>query len=318
MKKELQRQGVGTSIIRSDFLEHILVLIIHADPWSANPAARLYGRLATRFGSQTVTASAAETLLTERGAFFKHEKLRVEIGPWAALDMLEGRKNHLALHEFRHLMFEQRRRRGVHSIFDLVFQTPKTADLDLHGDKSESDPLKAYSLRMAYEELYTYASDVDFLAKRLGTSDLDQPAPATDILNERLLMLERLAHSIQRGLDDILERFDEAYRQRRWDDRSLLVLSTARGEELTVPSGLLALVGKKNRKHALRRVLAEARDLSSDIRRRAAAARALPIEAEGKLRTVRELRRMVHRADRRTMVGPTEGQWRPWFRSPVQ
>ena len=332
-KNTLREQGVGASLVNAGGwrdrppLRKARNLVIHADPRSANPAERLYGRLAMRLGAKSVTASIVETVPFNDEAFFRPNKLRVEIGSWAALDMLEGRKNHFALHEFRHLMFERRRRRGVHSVFDLAFETSKTAPFDLYGDAIESWIVPLHSVKtipfdlygnkigdvpprkdrlyVRYEELYNYASDVAFLAGRLESLDPDRLAPAAEHLDHSLLTLENLAVGTRLVLDDLLENFDDAYRSRRsrWLQR-LRVLTTPWGGKLTVPTRLATPIGRETRRDALRRVLAEARDLSSDIRELAAAARALPIEAEGKLRTVRELRRLVRRADRRTMVKP--------------
>ena len=251
VRTELLRRDVDASLVPAP--SGALNLALHADPRSANPAARLYGRLAARLGAGSVTVSVIETGPSDGlpNAFAHPTGPRVEIGPWAALRMLEGRKSAEALHEFRHLMFQRRRGRGVRSVLDL--------ELRARDGAPPGTPFP----HLSYEEIHNYASEAAFWAGRLGEPGDHPPGgTAEEELDDTLLHLGGLAREAERLLD-----------------------------------GSPAAPGDA-------RLLAEARDLASGVRERAAAARRAPVGDGGKRRAVRELRRLVHGADRRTMTGP--------------
>ena len=307
MENEFRKKGIDTSLVQSEswWVSH---LGIAADPKSPNPAARLYGRLAARLGARTVTASIISTV-SSQGFFFPAD-LRVDIGPWATLDMLEGKKHHIALHEFRHLMFDHRRRRGIHSVFDLEFKVSGKPRLDANGNSIGEDFYESYPSHIPLEEIYISASDALFLARHLRTSELVLRGSTANELDQVLLSIENVAQDTEAILSNVLMHFDEAHRQAQWDNGTLIVPTTTpttrQGMKVSVavPARLASPAGQESSQDALLRFLYESRRLNSNILEHVTRARSIRISAKQKQRAVRELWRMVRRADRRTMVGP--------------
>ena len=323
LKAGLQQQGVASSLVLAEGRGDgppppagALNLVLRPDPGSENPAARRYARLATRLGAGSVTVSVVETGPPRPEAFFRPDDLRVEIGPQAALRMLEGRRSVEELQVFRRLMFERRRRRGVRSVFDLGLHIWETTPPSLFGHRPGEARSRLRPSSFRFERLYHLASNAALLAGRLDRIDPDRLERAAEHLDETLGSLGSIARNVQRVLEGVLEHFDETRHRGPWSPgRAFVILPPSRGEDpsssweadLLVPVRLVSPVGDETRKSALRRVVAEALGLASGMRERAAAARSVPFSFGGKRRAARELLLFAREADRRTMTGPREG-----------
>lgn len=156
LRAELKKQGVSMTLFESN-KGSLSLRLSHVES-DGNRVARLYKRLAERFGSDEVTFSLVDVFKVGSAAFNYSEIKRTELGPVSLVRMLKGEKSSDAFHEFRHQWFSWRRYNQEFSSFDASALADSRYTLD--GDLVSVAPKTGYHLYQSFEESYNYAKDL--------------------------------------------------------------------------------------------------------------------------------------------------------------
>lgn len=185
----------GSKMLKLDF----------SAPQTKNGPFEMFRQVQSKFGLNSITISAEETLTNRMLGFFQPSTARIEMGPGQAFSMMEDYFNSVSKHESRHAMFFAKRSRGDDSIFHARFYGSQDGYM-LNTHKY------FYDNYMSAEELYTFSTDVQSLAqvfKGEAVTDLAQRAEYLGEISEKAQSLKIVAGTTHDVTDTMIANLDE-------------------------------------------------------------------------------------------------------------
>ena len=177
----------------------VRLLILDLDGPSSNPGVRFFKTIKERYGIKQITISLDHNANNSTYAFFSTDSQRVELGFFQATELAKGKIITVSRHETRHAIFDAFRRTGRDSLFHTLFR----------GSEEPLNQHKFYSEYMSSEELYTYSTDLQSLARALKNSPAHEiPSTLQQILSE-VEGLKKIATTQV----DLLKGFDKALKK---------------------------------------------------------------------------------------------------------
>ena len=163
LQKEMKRQGIFTSIIKQNNRSY--ALIIKAVHPHGNKIARSYFNKTRLYGVESLTISPMDYIKSNfESVYIPNNEGRLELGLAVALQMLQGKRSPIFLHEMRHIILQNRQqyKYNQHSIYDHHLFANGQGKINDDSKVTVSNLKNFYDDYQSISELYTYTFDILF------------------------------------------------------------------------------------------------------------------------------------------------------------
>lgn len=207
--------GIPSKMVKNDQGSLVLELDFTVQPKNSK-AFKFWKEIHETFKVKNVTLSLKDNAQAGFGGFFQPGAGRLDMGPAGAISLLDDYVNSIGKHEARHAMLMAMRMKGDDSIYHTVFSASQDGKL--------LNDFKMYDGYMSSEELYTFSTDLQSLAKVFKDDFVTNPAKRDGLLEQitdQSSSLQKVASSQENLAKDFITSIDDSIKKNDFSEVSI-------------------------------------------------------------------------------------------------